>query len=798
MALPKPVLDDRTFDQLVEEARARIPRFTPEWTNFNESDPGVTLLQLHAWLTETILYRLNQLPDLNYIKFLELLNVQPQPARAARAQLTFKLKKLNDPSIDPLVVLIPKNTQVKVDDPELTQELIFETDRTLTALNAVLPVVIVPGEGSLPRDVVTEFDAARVEVKVPLPFYPFGKTPAVGNTCLLGLLLRPYRQKNKDYSLDRFPAGELDLTAFVPQVFEIDAAGQTISGPKALECLFPWQATAASQDIVWECYRGTQHATQFEQNGAWQALGTLDETASLARSGHIYLDVPGGLPVVTFAQLSRDFWSQLGLFKPPTTVPELAADIISTGDFTLDPAQLEKSVWEDLGLSGQPLADLCALLADPSADPQDIADLLLANAGSIDFTKVDATVWTDVGYSEPPVTLGLTWFRARLLKLPEDAPEVSEFRLNTVAATAAVTRIEEILGGSNGRPNQVFALSRQPVLIDPSTQQPDLAIVVTEAAQATETWRAVGDFYGVGPGDAVYLIDSQAGTVTFGDGVHGRIPGAGAEIRATRYRAGGGRLGNVGAGTISALKSALPNVDSVSNLRAAAGGADAEPLSEVMLRAPHDLRTGDRAVTADDFAELARRTPDVRIQRAYALPLTRVDTSQQPPKLESNVAGAVTVVILPENKEDTPQPSEDQLRLVCAHLNRKRLITTELYVIGPSYRAIDKLHLEITVDRQYDLKAVHEAVTARLLGYFHPLRGGEDGRGWPFGQDIHFSTIYRQVLGIAGVRQVLCLSITPVGIPTECPNDVLDVPDGMLVSLPRTAIDLKVTYDPNG
>ncbi len=317
-------------------------------------------------------------------------------------------------------MLVPKNTQVKVDDPELTQELLFETDRTLTALNAVLPVVIVPGEGSLPRDVVTEFDASKVEVKVPLPFYPFGKTPAVGATCLLGLLLRPFRQKNKDYSLDRFPAGELDLTTFVPQVFETNAAGQTINGPEALECLFPWQAATASQDIVWECYRGTQHTTQFEQNSAWQALGTLDETAGLARSGHIYLDVPGGLPVVAFAQLSRDFWSQLGLFKPPTTAPELAADITSSGDFILDPSQLDKAVWEDLGLSGQALDDLCTLLADPSTDPQGVADLLLANASSLDFTNVDSSVWTGVGYSEPPVDLGLTWFRGRLVKVPAD------------------------------------------------------------------------------------------------------------------------------------------------------------------------------------------------------------------------------------------------------------------------------------------------------------------------------------------------------------------------------------------
>ena len=76
MALPAPKLDSRTFDELVREARARIPRFTPEWTNLNDSDPGMTLVKLHAWLTETILFQLNGVPELHYVKFLDLLGIE--------------------------------------------------------------------------------------------------------------------------------------------------------------------------------------------------------------------------------------------------------------------------------------------------------------------------------------------------------------------------------------------------------------------------------------------------------------------------------------------------------------------------------------------------------------------------------------------------------------------------------------------------------------------------------------------------------------------------------------------------
>ncbi|MDX5297806.1 MAG: putative baseplate assembly protein, partial [Gammaproteobacteria bacterium] len=113
MPLPTPPLDTRTFKDLVAEARARIPRYTPEWTNFNDADPGVALVKLQAWLTETLLYQVNQLPDLNYLKFLDLLQVKPLPARAAVTELTFTLKKLRNPE-DPLRVFIPRFSQILV------------------------------------------------------------------------------------------------------------------------------------------------------------------------------------------------------------------------------------------------------------------------------------------------------------------------------------------------------------------------------------------------------------------------------------------------------------------------------------------------------------------------------------------------------------------------------------------------------------------------------------------------------------------------------------------------------------
>ena len=89
--IPPPKLDDRTFDDIVAEAVRLIPRYAPEWTNHNPSDPGITLIELAAWMTDIILYRLNQVPDKNYVAFLNLLGIKLKPPRAAQALLTFTL-----------------------------------------------------------------------------------------------------------------------------------------------------------------------------------------------------------------------------------------------------------------------------------------------------------------------------------------------------------------------------------------------------------------------------------------------------------------------------------------------------------------------------------------------------------------------------------------------------------------------------------------------------------------------------------------------------------------------------------
>lgn len=130
--IPSPKLDDRSFDDIVEEAIAMIPRYAPEWTNHNPSDPGITLIELAAWMTDLILYRLNRVPEKNYVAFLNLLGIKLKPPRAARALLQFALVEGASRQ------KVPRGTVVSTPQAAEEETISFETSRDLVVTNIPL------------------------------------------------------------------------------------------------------------------------------------------------------------------------------------------------------------------------------------------------------------------------------------------------------------------------------------------------------------------------------------------------------------------------------------------------------------------------------------------------------------------------------------------------------------------------------------------------------------------------------------------------------------------------------------
>lgn len=96
MALQKPTLDNVDYEELVKEAKSLIPVYAPKWTNHNPSDPGITLIELFAWLCEMIIFRTNQVSENNYIKFLNLLGIQLQDDEDLRSGIKRGVSQLSE------------------------------------------------------------------------------------------------------------------------------------------------------------------------------------------------------------------------------------------------------------------------------------------------------------------------------------------------------------------------------------------------------------------------------------------------------------------------------------------------------------------------------------------------------------------------------------------------------------------------------------------------------------------------------------------------------------------------------
>jgi predicted phage baseplate assembly protein len=178
MRLPEIQLDDRRFQDLVSEARTKITRSCPEWTEHNVSDPGITLIELFAWMTEMTIYRLNRVPDKLHVALLELLGIQLDGPSAAQTEVRFRLSA---PAQEP--VAIPGGaTEVGTPRTASDESVIFQVDEDFT-IPAAKPAAYVLQRGGQFRDVGLADGEARPQGADQLPF---GSPPAIGDSLYLG------------------------------------------------------------------------------------------------------------------------------------------------------------------------------------------------------------------------------------------------------------------------------------------------------------------------------------------------------------------------------------------------------------------------------------------------------------------------------------------------------------------------------------------------------------------------------------------------------------------------------------
>lgn len=175
MSLPVPNLDDRRFQDLVDDAKRLIQQRCPEWTDHNVSDPGVTLVEAFAYITDQLLYRLNRVPDRDYVRFLELIGVRLFPPTAAHADITFWLS-----APQPDTVHIPAGTQVGTVRTPSEPSIVFSTTRELPIVACSLE----RAASSIARNQVRDHSD---QLALGTGFYCFDTVPKAGDMLLVGL-----------------------------------------------------------------------------------------------------------------------------------------------------------------------------------------------------------------------------------------------------------------------------------------------------------------------------------------------------------------------------------------------------------------------------------------------------------------------------------------------------------------------------------------------------------------------------------------------------------------------------------
>jgi Baseplate J-like protein len=370
------------------------------------------------------------------------------------------------------------------------------------------------------------------------------------------------------------------------------------------------------------------------------------------------------------------------------------------------------------------------------------------------------------------------WIRARsLTNDPLGTQRLDGVFLNTTMAVQAVTVGGEVIGSSNGRANQTFLFARPPVLAgqqvtvrepEPPSGEEAAELIAEEGADAiqqivnpttgqTETWvrwHEVGNFLASAPYSRHYTLDHTTGTLVFG----ALTPPIGSLNIAASYRSGGGAAGNLPIGAVAQVTSTLPAVAAIANPTAADGGADPETAAMIADRGPQAVKHRGQAVAAGDIEWLAREAAGPRVARAKCIPNINQDLAFEP--------GWVTLLIVPNGTEAKPAPDSELIREVESFLLARAFVglvqptPARVNVIGPGYIRV-AVAAEVAPVDVAEAQPVKQQVLAALAAYFHPLTGGSQGTGWPFGQPVYVSKVAQLIENVPGVDHVEALRLIP-------------------------------------
>ena len=715
MPLLIPNLDDRRYQELLDEALARVPVHNPEWTNFNQSDPGVTLIEVFAFLTENLLYRSNQIPERNRRKFLSLAGVPLEPAASARGLVQFTNER---GALD--TVTLPAGREVRAGQVPFFTELGLD----------VLPV------------------EARVYFKRKI------ENPDDALSEYYNLLYASYHDESVDRSqLELYETVPLD--ANLPD--GVDLGADTLDGSLWIALVArPADKPADNSEKAREELR---ELVREKIAGRTVSLGVVPSLANPAldlKPGRVGTAAAGGDSLLRYELPNVSAGTELP--APPAErvakyklLPARAAsDVLAMPgvvQITLPADKAELRLWTNLDPLEPGVGNFPPALEDTNLNDR-LVTWLRVRPQERAAARV-RLLWAGIN-----TTTAAQRARVANEQLPDGtgAPDQVAFLSHTpiISGSVRLTVTER-----NGRWD---VWSETDDLLSAGPEVPGLDPSQPPGAPAATN-----------PVTLVFTLNRESGEIRFGDGARGKRPPAGATLRAD-YDYGVGLAGNVGAGSINAGPT-LPAGFRVTNPVRTWGGAEAESVAEGEKQIARYLQHRERLVTKEDFKAVTLRTPGVDIARVEVLPAYNPRLARNEP---GDAAGAVTLLVIPRydpRQPDAPVPDRLFLDAVCRHIEPRRLVTTEVFLRGPDYLPI-WVSVGLNVMAGESIAQVIEAVRRELLKFLSPLPPAGASQldsqaellaspqyasakyGWPLGTAVTARELLAVASRVAGVQFV--------------------------------------------
>jgi predicted phage baseplate assembly protein len=699
-----PNLDDRTFEDLVQECILRIPRYCPEWTNHNPGDPGITLIELFAWLTDHMLYRFNLVPRRYYIAFLELLGITLQPPTPAHTALTFSLTRAQ---ASPL--RIAAGTEVATIRTETEPAIVFTTDRDL-----------IIGQPQIQR-LFTSIESSKER---PSHLTPVGEAGQLAEVLELFPTCQP---KNCFYLLlnpsepDRSDGEEGMPNQIFGNILAFTFRGE-IAATTNLDPNHPpldWQAWDGERWISKILHQDDTRGFSFSRSA------TVNGTAQFS-SADVVLHLPQTWAVDEFDG-HRGHWIRCVYTNVNNEVrqssydrsPRITEVNVRALGGAIDASEVVRMGEELLGVSNGKPGQEFQLQESPvlkrDRDRQEFIQIRWPDGAIEEWVEV--ADFGDSDANDPHYTLdsctGAVQFGA-LVREPNALQQQTRERSYLEPWGKHVLR---------------------PTAYDPRRLAPSVLAADLETMQLPE-WQ------------------------------YGRIPPIGAEIWMGSYRVGGGSRGNVDAHKLTVLKTAIPYVKQVSNPQKAQGGQDSESLDAAVMRVPHMLRHPDVAVTPENFEAIAGRFPN--IYRAHCPPICETpgavklllvpDPRPQPEFGAAEFAQTFPQGIHPEHLRLTRRLKAE----LTAELDRRKPLGIQVLLAEPHYTGV-KVMAKVRLAANYAQASRRDEMCHRLcakLYYFlNPITGGFDGTGWELDRSVTNSDVMAVLQALPEVEYVADVSL---------------------------------------